>query len=124
MNASVWVVSLLFGVAGVMHFVLPRPFEAIVPPWLPSFLPNARTLVYASGVVEILAALGVLLPATRVLAGWTLLALLVAVFPANVYMLMAARAAQAAPWWIAALWMRLPLQPLLMWWVWRVAVRT
>ncbi len=120
---GVIILALIFGVAGVLHFVMPRPFDAIVPPWLPAFFPDARTLVYASGVAELAGAAGLLLPATRSLAGWGLILLLVAVFPANVQMLLMARASNAAWWWTMALWVRLPLQALLIWWVWKAAVR-
>lgn len=113
-------VAIVFTVAGVAHLIVPAFFEAIVPPWLPS--PGA--LVFWSGVAEIVGGLGVLHPRTRTLAGWWLLALLVAVFPANVHMLRDALANDAAPWWLAALILRLPMQPLLMWWVWRVTVRS
>ena len=113
------VIAVLFGVAGVLHFVIPRFFEAIVPPWLPAFLPDARALVYLSGAAEIAGALGLLWPATRPWAAWWLIALLLAVFPANVHMLLEARSRGASGAWVLALWLRLPLQPLLMWWVWR-----
>ncbi len=111
--------ALLFFTAGVLHFVMPGFFDRIVPPWVP----NARLATYVSGVFEILGAIGLLIPATRVAAAWGLIALLVAVLPANIHMLNQARAAQASVGFIAGLWVRLPLQPLLMWWVWRVAVR-
>jgi uncharacterized membrane protein len=110
--------ALLFFTAGVLHFVMPGFFDRIVPPWVP----NARVATYISGVCEILGAIGLLIPATRVAAAWGLIALLVAVLPANMHMLNQARAAQASAGFIAGLWLRLPLQPLLMWWVWRVAI--
>jgi uncharacterized membrane protein len=108
---SIWLIAAIFVGAGVMHFVKPRLFAAIVPP----FLPNALLLVYLSGVAEILGGLGVLVPAFRVWAGWGLIALLVAVFPANVYMAMEAEKFGIAPVW---LWLRLPLQLVLIAWVW------
>jgi uncharacterized membrane protein len=110
--------ALLFFTAGVLHFVMPGFFDRIVPPWVP----NARVATYISGVCEILGAIGLLIPATRVAAAWGLIALLVAVLPANIHMLNQARAAQASAGFIAGLWLRLPMQPLLMWWVWRVAI--
>lgn len=116
--ASLGVLALAFVGAGVMHFVRPRPFVEIVPP----ALPEPEALVYVSGVAEILGGLGLLFKRTRRVAGWGLLALLVAVFPANVYMAVAAeRFVHLAPSW--ALWARLPLQPLLMLWVWATALR-
>lgn len=111
--------ALLFFIAGVLHFVMPGFFDRIVPPWVP----NARLATYVSGVFEILGAIGLLIPATRVAAAWGLIALLVAVLPANIHMLNQARAADASVGYVAGLWLRLPLQPLLMWWVWRVAIR-
>jgi len=118
-RTNVWAPALLFLVAGVLHFVMPGFFDRIVPPWVP----NARLATYVSGVFEIAGAIGLLVPATRVAAAWGLIALLVAVLPANIHMLNEARAAHASAGFIAGLWLRLPLQPLLMWWVWRVAIR-
>ncbi|HXG87732.1 MAG TPA: hypothetical protein VNJ02_05285 [Vicinamibacterales bacterium] len=67
---------------GILHFIRPAAFTSIVPPYLPFPL----ALVYISGAAEI--ALGALLQfaATRRLAAWGLIALLIAVFPANVHM--------------------------------------
>ena len=109
----------LFCIAGVMHLAAPAPYVGIVPPWLP----NAPLLVRISGICEILDGLGVLHPRTRRLAGWGLIALLVAVFPANIQMLRLGYVNHATPLWKAALWLRLPLQPLMLWWVWRSAAR-
>lgn len=95
----------LFAGAGALHFARPRTFEAIVPP----ALPEPRALVYASGAAEVAGGLGLLVPATRRAAGWGLVALLLAVFPANVHMAReAGRFRRVAPAW--ALWARLPLQ--------------
>ena len=105
--------ALLFVGAGVLHFVRPEIFERIVPPALPA----PRLLVLLSGVAEVAGGLGLLLPATRRWSAWGLLALLVAVFPANVYMVGLAAALHIPAW---VLWARLPGQPLLMWLVWRV----
>ena len=109
----------LFFIVGVLHFVMPAFFDRIVPPWLP----DARLATYVSGVCEIAGAIGLLIPATRAAAAWGLIALLVAVLPANIHMLNQARAVEASFGYLAALWIRLPLQPLLMWWVWGVAIR-
>lgn len=108
-----------FAFAGVMHFVKPELYAAIIPPWLP----NAPLLVALSGAFEILGGLGVLAPRTRRAAGWGLIALLIAVFPANVQMLHLAYVFNASTLWKAALWFRLPLQLPLIWWVWEMAAR-
>ncbi len=89
---------------------------------MPRWLPAPRLLVYVSGVFEMLGGIGLLVPWVRRWAAWGLIALLIAVFPANIQMLQAAHAAAASGWTQALLWLRLPLQPLLMWWVYRSAI--
>lgn len=106
-----------FVVAGVLHFIKPQAYERIIPPGLP----GPRTLVYISGLAEIAGGVGLLIPRLRRPAGWGLVALLVCVFPANVYMaLRPGRFAESGvPAWVW--WGRLPLQGVLMVWVGRVA---
>ena len=107
-----------FILAGVNHFLQPRPYEKIVPPALEG---EAKRVVMASGVAEIAGGLGVLLPWTRRLSGLGLIALLAAVFPSNLYMAREPkRFSQIPPW---ALYARLPLQPLMMLWAWRATRR-
>jgi len=108
--------ALFFALAGVSHFRNPDFFVSIMPPYLPAQL----ELVYLSGVFEILLGLGVLLPATRRWAGWGLVALLFAVYPANVHMALNPDpfVAQGTPLW--ALYLRLPLQFVFMAWAWWV----
>ena len=72
----------LFVVAGTLHFTHTRWYVSIVPDYLPAH----RELVYASGVAEIAGGAGLMVPATRRAGGWWLIATLVAVFPANVWM--------------------------------------
>ena len=92
---------------------MPRPYRAIVPPRVQS---QAKELVEISGVAEILGGVGVLIGPTRRAAGVGLIALLAAVFPANVYMARTPERFPRIPRW--ALYARLPLQPLMMWWAW------
>jgi uncharacterized membrane protein len=99
--------------AGVNHFVIPGAYEQIVPPGLG----DAKRLVRVSGVAELAGGVGVLLPVTRRLSGLGLVALLAAVFPANVYMAREPERFARIPRW--ALYGRLPLQPLMMLWAWR-----
>ncbi len=110
----------MFVAAGTAHFLAPAWFDQIVPPWVP----NARVVTLLSGAAEIAGGIGVLNRSTRVAAGWGLIVLLVAVFPANVHMLQMAMQSDTTSWYRAALWFRLPLQALLIWWVWRAAVRS
>ena len=99
--------------AGVTHFVATRFYLRAVP----EYMPSPRALVLVSGVAEIAGGLGVILPDTRRAAAWGLVLLLVAVFPANVWMAMHPERFVEIPQW--ALWARLPLQVPLIWWAWR-----
>ena len=105
-----------FILAGANHFISPQLYLSIMPPYLPAPL----TLVYLSGFFEMLGGIGVLVPRVRRAAGWGLIALLVAVFPANLYMVTASEAfvVQGIPLW--ALYLRLPLQLALIAWVYWV----
>jgi uncharacterized membrane protein len=103
--------SLVFGAAGTAHFVWPSAFARIVPPSLPA----PRTLVYVSGAAELLGALGVLVPGLRGYAGWGLVLLSLAVFPANVHMALHPADFDRIPAW--ALYLRLPLQFVLIGWI-------
>ncbi|PNY80492.1 DoxX family protein [Deinococcus koreensis] len=109
--------SALFVLAGSLHFLRPEVFDGVVPPGTPM---SARTATLLSGAAEILGGLGLLYPGTRPAARWGLLALLIAVFPANVFMAQQPEKFGLPAW---ALWTRLPLQPLLMWAVWRAGRR-
>jgi uncharacterized membrane protein len=93
-------------VAGSMHFVRPRFYDAIVPPPLDD---NVRAVTYVSGVAE-LAGAAALLAGRRRLARWWLLAVLAAVYPANVRMALRPEEFRDLPRW--ALWARLPVQGL------------
>ena len=106
-----------FLVAGLLHFLRPKPYVSIVP----AALPRKREIVYASGVAELAGAAGVMIPGTRRLAGRWLIATLLAIFPANVNMAVNAERYGAVP--EPLLWVRLPLQGALIAWVWRVALR-
>lgn len=118
MNRSRTLLGAFFVQAGVSHFVMPRAYRAIVPP---SMQDDAARLVAISGIAEIAGGVGVLLPRTRRLAGLGLIALLAAVFPANLHMARNPERFRRIPRW--ALYARLPLQPLMMRWTWRATQR-
>ncbi|HVM36533.1 MAG TPA: hypothetical protein VM784_14480 [Actinomycetota bacterium] len=101
---------------GLNHFVSPDAYAKIIPPALPA--PYA--LVYISGAAQALGAAGTLHPKTRRAAGWFLIAMLVAIFPANVYMALEPENFPSIPRW--ALLARLPLQGLFVYLVWRAAL--
>lgn len=102
-----WVAAAAMSAVGVLHFVNPEPFVKIVPRALPAPL----LLVYLSGVAEIAGGLGLLWERTRKAAGWGLVALYVAVFPANINMAVNNIAMGPEPVPPAILWGRLLLQP-------------
>jgi uncharacterized membrane protein len=104
----------VFIATGVNHFVMPRAYERIVPPALGA---HAKRIVQVSGVAEIAGGVGVFVPATRRLSGLGLIALLAAVFPANLYMARQPERFPRIPRW--ALYARLPLQPLMAVWAWK-----
>jgi uncharacterized membrane protein len=106
-----WLLALVMIGAGVLHFVAEPFFTQIVPP----FLPAPRLLVWLSGFAEMLLGAGLLVTRTRRLAGYGLVALYIAVFPANIYMAVANVQLHDMPKWFvqpspAALFARLPLQ--------------
>jgi uncharacterized membrane protein len=92
--------------AGVMHFLIPRAYESIVP----DYLPAPRALVYASGVAEIAGGAAVLNRRTRRLGSWWSIATLIAVFPANLHMAQHPDRYRSIPGGRLALIARLPLQ--------------
>ena len=111
-----YVMGPLYVFAGVMHFVVPELYVQIIPPMFPAPL----ALVYLSGVAEIAVGIGLLLPRTRRYAAWATIALLVAIFPANVYMATHGVVIEGAPGGgdpsALVRWGRLPLQGVLILW--------
>jgi uncharacterized membrane protein len=110
---ALWALALAMISIGTLHFVRPKPFVRIVP----KFLPAPLALVYISGFFEIAGGVGLLIPATRIAAVWGLVALYIAVFPANIYMLthnISLNPKKPIPRW--ALWVRLPFQFVFMAW--------
>jgi uncharacterized membrane protein len=101
-----WLLTLIMVGSGIYHFVNAPMYIAM----MPDFLPAHRELVYISGIAEAAGGLGLILPQTRKLAGWGLVLLFVAVFPANLNMAINGIPLDGnqLPSW--ALWARLPLQ--------------
>ena len=114
MTALQWLLAGVMTFAGVMHFVSPRGYVKIMPKWLPA----PAALVAISGVFEILGGVGLLVPATQHFAAWGLIALFVAVFPANVNMAIHRIPLGKKPLPTWALWARLPLQGVFIGWAW------
>lgn len=114
-----YLLAAFFILTGLYHFINPAYFLKIMPPYLPWHL----FLIYLSGFFEIVLGIMVLIPGLRRLAAWGLIALLIAVFPANIHMALNPQLyAEINP---VALWIRLPLQAVLVAWAyWYTRPRT
>lgn len=109
-----FLIGLIFVVMGSLHFWKPGAFVRIIP----DFIPGHKEMVYISGIAEIAGGIGILLPQFREAAAGGLLLLLVAVFPANINMaVQAIQKADFLSWYSVAMIIRLPLQFVLMYWV-------
>ena len=112
MNMELWHLYLMvffYAFAGIQHFRNPRFFLKITPPWVP----QPEKVNWIVGAVEIILAIGLLVYATRSVAAWGIIVLLVLVFPANFYHFQKARKKKKM---VIPTLIRLPMQLLLMWW--------
>ena len=105
--------SAFFIIGGAAHFAFSDRYVSIMPPWLL----HPMALVLMSGGFEIAGGVGVLNASTRRVAGLGLVLLSLAVLPANVQMLLDAHAEGASTLWLSLLWLRLPLQLVLIYWI-------
>ena len=105
--------AIFFVVGGILHFVKTPLYLQIMPPYLPYHL----ALVYISGVCEILGGIGVLLPPIRRFAGYGLIALSIAVLPANIQMAVNYIHAEGLSVASQLLLLRLPLQAVIILWI-------
>ena len=114
-RALLGVMGAFYIVAGLMHFVAPAAYLPLMPPWLPAH----RALILLSGVAEVVLGALVLVPATRRLAAWGLILLLIAIFPANLHVALhdvpLFGATEGLGVWN---WVRLPFQLVLILWAW------
>src|SRR6476660_9724220 len=100
----------LYFLAGINHFRKPELYLRIIPP----FFSNPTLINTTSGAAEILGAVFLCIPQTSAFAAWGIIGLLVAIFPANIYMYASEKASLGIPKWLRLL--RLPLQVLLILW--------
>ncbi|MGB8195007.1 MAG: DoxX family protein [Chitinophagaceae bacterium] len=110
--------SALYLLAGINHFINPRTYLKIMPPWVP----YPQEMVLISGVFEILFALLLLPASTRPFAAWGIIVLLIAVFPANIQMSVNYHRANNPYLWVTLV--RLLLQPVLIWWAYKFTTRS
>lgn len=107
-----YLMALLYMLAGINHFRVPRMYTKIIPPSFPS----PKLLNILAGLAEITLGILLCIPAVTQFAAWGIIALLIAIFPANVYMYRNSAAYRKIPKW--ALLARLPLQLALIFWAW------
>ncbi len=112
-SLSILMIAAFFFLGGIAHFVYTDIFAKV----MPSYLAYQKELVLISGVFELLGAIAILFPPTRMLAGYGLIALIIAVFPANINMALHPQDYKSIPEFI--LWLRLPLQFFFVWFVWQ-----
>jgi len=116
-NFALFLILIWFTIGGVTHFTHSELFVQIVPPSLPGKL----WIVWFTGVCELLAVIGLLIPKWRRATGWWLIVFSVCVWPANIYMWLEAE--QFAPMSEVFLLLRVPLQIVLIWMIWHAAIR-
>lgn len=109
--------GLTFIFTGVSHFLMPDTFMQLMPP----FIPAPLLMIYISGVFEILGGIGLTIAKTKRLASYGLILLLLAVFPANIYVALENIQLGGFMNYSFYQWLRLPLQFVLIWWIWWTA---
>ena len=107
---GLYIMAGIYSIAGILHFITPKPYLKIIPP----YIPYPKLMVMISGVFELLFGIALLFDATRSYAAIGIILLLIAVFPANIYMAKRMYQKQSKNRWIA--YVRLPLQFVLIYW--------
>jgi uncharacterized membrane protein len=112
-------VCLVFFFAGIGHFIKTEEMATMLPPWVPGRI----TLVYVTGEIEIVAGVTVLIPRLRLLTAWGLVLMLMLFLPVNFYTAVNHIGMGGHQWGPAYLLIRVPLQAILVTWIWWFAVR-
>ena len=113
----VYLIGCMFAIAGILHFVFPNMYLKI----MPEYIPNHKAMVFWSGVFEILGGIGIMIPFSRTISAIGLILLLIVVFPANLDMFQKAYKKRAFSLYTLATLIRLPIQFLLIYWVYVAA---
>ena len=113
MNGEQYIMGGMYVLAGIMHFLKPKIYLKIIPPYLPYHL----SLVYLSGLFEVVFGILLMLPDTQQIGAWGIIVTLIGVFPANIYMLTSYKGKKT--WYRIALWFRLPIQFFLIYWAYQ-----
>ncbi len=112
-TVSRYIIAAIFLTAGMLHFVKTRAYVEV----MPKYIPWHEAMVLISGAAEIVGAIGILIPKTRLLAGWGLIILLIVVFPVNIQMAIYAYQQQQWSFKFILYLLRLPLQFVLIYWI-------
>lgn len=107
-----YLMAFIYILAGINHFRVPRLYARLIPPYFPA----PKVLNILSGIAEVVLGAALLVPQLTAYAAWGIIALLIAIFPSNIYMLNNKKASMGLPKWI--LIARLPLQLVLIYWAW------
>jgi len=119
-TASQYLIAAAFMATGILHFLKPGTFMSI----MPEYIPYHKAMVYISGAAELLGGIGVLFRLTQNWTAWGLILLLVAVFPANIDMTVQAFKHQGGhSFYFWATVLRLPLQFVLMYWIYWACIQ-
>lgn len=114
-----WLAAIFFVFSGSLHFVIPEFYYSMMPP----FIPFKEFFIVLTGIAEIVFGVGILVPAVQRRSGMSMIALLIAIFPANIYVAIAQPTLMNLEYSPESMWLRLLLQPLFIVWVWWVSVR-
>ncbi|MBG6130672.1 putative membrane protein [Aquimarina sp. EL_43] len=110
MNWHLYILSFIFGIAGVFHLIRPKAFMRI----MPLYIPYHKLLVYISGIAEILVSCGLLFTTTRTFSAWSIIFILILFFPVHIHMLVHKKASLNLPKFVLVI--RLLLQFGLIYW--------
>ncbi len=105
-----YLMAAMYVVAGFFHFYKPKAYLNIMPP----YLPKPKALVFWSGVAEIILGIGLLIPQLKNICIYLIVCMLIIFIPVHIFMLQSPKASKGVPKWF--LWIRLPIQLLLIWW--------
>lgn len=114
-----WLATIFFLIAGALHFVIPEFYMAMMPP----FIPFQSFFIVLTGIAEMAGGIGLQIPNVRRVTGMLMIALLVAIFPANIYVAIAQPELPDITYSPESMWWRLLLQPLFIAWVWLVSLK-
>ncbi len=109
---GLYIMAIVYILAGIMHFIKPKMYMRI----MPKYLPNHKTLVYLSGIAEVLLGVGLCIPVLKVVSIYGIIIMLIVFLLVHFYMLSGEKASAGIPRWILIL--RIPLQFFLMYWAW------